>query len=528
MVRLTELASIVLGILLAFSFAPYEIFPLAIIAPAGLLALLLHATPKRAAWLGFLFGLGMFSAGVYWVFISIHEYGDVPNILATLITAGLIGILALFPAVTCYLTNRYYPVNNTAKLVYAFPAMWLLSEWIRSWVGCGFPWLFLGYSQNMSFLKGYAPILSVYGVSLAVLMSAGLLVKMILAYKEKNFRHITLAFFSFAVLWIIGGALSLIVWTKPEGKPITVSLVQGNIPQSLKWSPEHINLSFDRYIQLTESQWTKSDLIVWPEAAIPVSLQNVADFIERLDEKAQAYHTELILGIPIQSTQSENFYNAIISLGKDKRTYLKRRLVPYGEYVPFQQLSSRVLSFMNVPMSNTLVGNYNQKPLLVGDTKINSSICFEIAFPELINMRDKTIGLLLTVTNDAWFGHSSAQSQHLQMAKMRALELARPVLFVSNDGITAIIDSRGNLQSAAPPRIPYVLQGMVQPRVGLTPWMTNGIDPILFILICFLFVAKRSVYSPSFTRRTKPTMPPKIDTTLQREHDGRTIQTTRN
>jgi apolipoprotein N-acyltransferase len=309
------------------------------------------------------------------------------------------------------------------------------------------------------------------------------------------------------LIWILGAALSLISWTNPSGKPIKVSLVQGNIPQSLKWSPEHIYLSFDRYTALTEPLWSKSDVIIWPEAAIPMSLQNVAEFIDRLDKKALANHSQLILGIPIQSTTSDDYYNAVITLGATKRTYLKRRLVPYGEYVPFQKLSSYILAAMNIPMVNTLVGNYNQRPLLIGDTKINTSICFEITFPELINMHDKTIGMLLTVTNDAWFGDSSAQAQHLQMAKMRAIELGRPVLFVSNDGITAIINPHGEVVKAAPAHVPFVLNGTVQPRIGLTPWMTNGIDPMLVILFCLLFVAKRSTYSTNAAEKTKTMVP---------------------
>lgn len=509
--RLAELAALLLGISLAFAFAPYGIFPLAIIAPAGLLALMLNVAPKRAGWLGFVFGLGLFSAGVYWIFISIHEYGDAPNSIAGLITGGLIAILALFPAVTCYLTNRYYPANNTAKLVFAFPAIWLAIEWFRSWVGCGFPWLFLGYSQTNSPLKGYAPILSVYGVSLAVLMSSGLIVNAFLKFKQKNFRSLYFNLLAVITIWILGAALSLIPWTSAAGNPITVSLVQGNIPQSIKWSPEHVDLSFERYTKLTEPLWGQSEMIVWPEAAIPMTLQSAAEFIETMDEKARTHHSHLFLGIPIQNPKGEGFYNAVITLGDNKKTYLKRRLVPYGEYVPFQQLSSRVLNFMNVPMANTIDGKANQLPLQIGNTKINTSICFEIAFPELINMHDKTIGILLTVTNDAWFGHSSAQAQHLQMAEMRAIELGRPVLFSSNDGITAIIDPFGNIKSEAPPHVPYVLHGTVQAMVGLTPWMTNGMDPMLVILLCFIFGAKRSTYLK------------KIDVYQQREHDGRTI-----
>jgi apolipoprotein N-acyltransferase len=501
---LANLAAFLLGISLALAFAPFEIFPLAMIAPAGLLALVSNATPRRAGWLGFSFGIGLFSAGVYWVFISIHEFGDVPNAVAAFITIGLIAILALFPTMVCYLTNRYFPLNNTSKCLFAFPAIWLISEWFRSWVGCGFPWLFVGYSQTNSPLKGYAPILSVYGVSLAVLVSSGLIVNAVIKFRQKDFRSLYFNLFGLMAIWVIGSLLSLIPWTSSIGKPLNVSLVQGNIPQSLKWSPEHIDLSFQQYTQLTQPLWGKTDIVIWPEAAIPMSLQDSTEFIETMDEKARSDHTHLILGIPIHNPKGEGYYNAVVTLGTNKTTYLKRRLVPYGEYVPLHALSSRVLNYMNIPMADTLSGTPNQPPLLIGNVKINTSICFEIAFPELIHIRDKAIGVLLTVTNDAWFGHSTAQAQHLQMAEMRAIELGRPVLFVSNDGITAIIGPHGKIDAQAPTHVPFVLKGTVQPMFGLTPWMTNGMDPLLVILFCFLFIAYK-----------------------QRENNGRTIQPAR-
>jgi apolipoprotein N-acyltransferase len=493
--RLVHLVAILLGISLVFAFAPFDIYPLAVLAPAGLLALIMHTSPSRAGRIGFSFGLGMFSAGVYWVFISIHEFGDVPSIVAGLITACLIAILALFPAITCYLTNRYYPENTPTKLTLAFPAIWLISEWLRSLVGCGFPWLFLGYSQTHSPLKGFAPIFSVYGVSLAVLVCSGLLVNMLTQYKHKNYRSLYTSLFGLISIWTIGFLLALIPWTNPTGKPMTVSLVQGNIPQSVKWSPEHIDLSFDRYTQLTEPLWGKSDIIVWPEAAIPMALQESTDFIDALDIKASKSRSHLILGIPIQSTDGKEYYNAVITLGDNKSAYLKRRLVPFGEYIPFQSLASHVFNFLHVPLPNMQSGKRYQTPLQVGNVKINTSICFEITFPELVHMRDSTIGMLLTVTNDAWFGHSIAQAQHLQMAEMRAIELGRPLIFASNDGISAIIGPTGKIEAAAPTHVPFVLTSNVQPTSGVTPWMTNGMDPILVILFCFLFGAKKPYLS---------------------------------
>lgn len=491
-IQLLNLTALLLGISLTFAFAPYEIFPLAIIAPAGLLALWLQASPKRAFWLGFLFGLGFFGAGVYWVFISVHVFGGVPSFLATIITSGLIAYLASFPAIHGYLLNRFFPTNNEAKLVCAFPAFWVLIEWVRSWLFTGFPWLILGYSQTNSPLKGYAPILSVYGVSLSILMISALSVIGVIKFKQKNYRSLYFSLLAIGIILISGSFLNLIPWTKPIGNPIQISLVQGAIPQEIKWSPENLQLSFDRYQQLTEPLWGKNKLIIWPETAIPMPLQDITGFVNDLNEKAKDSNTQLIMGIPIQAEHSNGFYNAVVTVGDEKKLYLKRHLVPFGEYVPMTKILDRILNSMDIPTSNLLPGDMLQPPLQLGNIKILTSICYEIAFPELIHTTDKTINLLLTVTNDAWFGKSAAQSQHLQMAEMRALELKRPVLMVSNDGITAIIGPDGKIESAAPPYQPFVLTGTVQPTIGLTPWMRNGMDPVLFLILVLLFVAVRS------------------------------------
>lgn len=488
----TDLAALVLGILLTFAFAPYEVFPLAVIATAGLLALWLNVSKQRALWLGFLFGLGFFGAGVYWVFNSIHDIGGVPTFLAILITAGMVSILALYPGLVGYFTNRYFPTLTASKLLFAFPALWVLSEWVRSWLLTGFPWLFLGYSQTNSPLKGYAPIFSVYGVSLAVVVTSALMVNVFIQFKKKEYKALYFSLLAFVAIWVTGTLLSLIPWTRPDGKPLSVSLVQGNIPQSIKWSSQHLQLSFDTYEQLTEPLWGKDKLIIWPESAIPLPLREAQSFIDAMNEKAKASGAHLILGIPIQAAGKGAYYNAVISLGNKQQVYLKRRLVPFGEYTPLSNLFSNLLKFMDVPMSDLIPGKPDQPPITLGDNKILTAICYEIGYPELVHFRDKSISLVLTVTNDAWFGESNAEAQHLQMAQMRALELARPVVFVSNDGITAIINPEGKIESALPQRQTGVLNGTVQPRYGITPWMRNGMDPLLVILIAFLVVAVRA------------------------------------
>lgn len=490
--------ALILGMLLTLSFAPYGIYPLALLAPAGLLYLWVKSSSLKATfWLGYFFGLGLFGTSVYWIFISIHDIGGVPVPLSVLITVGMIAILSLYPALTGYCLNRFFPINQYQKFIFAFPAMWLLFEWLRGVLFTGFPWLFIGYSQTNSLLIGYAPILGVYGVSLAILMSSGLLVTLYHQRPEKisyfPYRCIALII----LIWGVGGLLSLIQWTKPEGKPISVALVQGNIEQTIKWSPEHIELSLDRYYELTKPLFGKVDLIIWPETAIPLPLQNetAQDYINALDSLALATKTQLILGIPIMSKDGTGYYNSLVTLGDQKLVYFKRHLVPFGEYTPFSSILTKTLQFMDIPMSDLIPGSDTQSPLAIGKWHILPSICHEIAFPDLIRNPDPNINFLLVATNDAWFGDSNAEPLHLQMAAMRALEFKKPVLFVSNDGITAIISPNGKIEKTIPQRQAGILIGTIQPRTGITPWLRYGSDSTLIIIFCFLYAAYQNKLS---------------------------------
>lgn len=489
---LSHLASIACGGLLTLAFAPFSVFPFALLAIAGLILLTANITPQQAGARGFSFGLGLFSTGVYWVYISISRYGDVPAPAALVITALMMMLLSGFPAVACYLANRYFADNERTRTLFAFPALWTLVEWARCWLFTGFPWLMIGYSQTNSPLKGYAPILSVYGVSLAVAFSSGLLVQ---AYREFQAKRAKQAYFNLmglTSLWVAGALLALIPWTAVSGNAIKVGLVQGDIPQSLKWDPDHIELSLTRYAQYTKPLLGNTQLVVWPEAAIPLALNDALGYLGEVSAAAAHANTALIVGIPIQNANTNEYFNALISLGKDKQTYFKRQLVPFGEYVPFKRWLARGFDFMHVPMANMIPGNANQSTMHVNGLTIDASICYEIAFPELIRTDNRNMNLLLTVTNDAWFGHSTAQAQHLQMASMRAIELGRPLLFVSNDGITAVINPNGLIEVAAPAHVPAILKADVQPRVGLTPWMKNGTDPVLVLLLFLLYLAKRN------------------------------------
>lgn len=481
--------ALIAGMLLTVAFAPFHIFPLAILCPAILVGAWLQASPKQAFWRGYLFGLGHFTTGIYWVYISIHTFGQASFLLSSIITISLIAILALFPAYTGYLLKRFFPLNNSKNLILAFPALWTLLEWARSLIATGFPWLLLGYSQTTSPLKGYAPILSVYGVSLAVLISSGILVNLALQYKTHR-KNMIYSLVGLIVIWLTGAVLCFIPWTQPTGKPIQISLVQGSIPQELKWSEEALQPSLDRYEQLTQPHWD-SQIIIWPEAAIPLALQDAGEFLLKIDQAAKQHKTTVITGIPFKVPQTDNYLNAIITLGEGSGFYAKRHLVPFGEYTPFKNVLQRLLTSLNIPMSDFIPWTQQGRAFSAGGTTLSANICYEVAYPELVLNKNETVGMLFTVSNDAWFGQSIAQAQHLQTAQLRALEMRRPMLFAGNNGITAIIQPDGNIQSTIPPYVPGVLTDKVQARSGLTPWQRSQIDPLLIILLLMLGIARR-------------------------------------
>lgn len=483
-----HICAALLGCALTLSFAPFDVFPFAILAPFAFFFLLKETSPRQAFYLGYSLGCGLFGSGVYWVYISIYEFAHAPIAIAILLTIGFVALLSLFPACATYLVQRFFSTETSEKWIFAFPAIWVLVEWLRSLLFTGFPWLLLGYSQIHSPLKGYAPIFSVYGVSLAVLVSSGLL---FVAYNEFFKRQAKASayryFFAMITVWITGGLLSFIPWTVTSRMPVTVSLVQGNIPQTLKWSPEHLKLSLDRYRDLTLPLLKENHIIIWPEAAIPLPLKTAADYINTIHDAAASKNASVILGIPIEANDQSGYFNAIIAIGASKQVYLKRRLVPFGEYTPLPKLTSFIMRWLDIPMSDMLPGNSWQPPIQAGPLLLQSALCYEIAFPELTRTVDPEVNAILTLTNDAWFGDSSAKAQHLQMAAMRAIELARPLFFVSNDGITAILTPEGNIQSTVKPNEATVLSDRLFLRTGSTPWMQNGIDPLLFIIFVFLY-----------------------------------------
>lgn len=480
--RFGAIWALIAGAALILAFAPFNLFAIGVLSPALFLAILLFSTRKQAFLRGYLYGLAFFGAGIYWVFNSLHVYGQAPALLAVFITVAFIAFLALYPALTGYLLNRFFPKNNFTKAIFAFPVLWLFFDWLRSWIFSGFPWLLLGYSQISSPLRGLAPIGSVYLVSLATLISAGLLVSII--YLSKRSRTSLWLLVSLALLWSVSAGLASIQWTKPDGKSIKVSLIQGNIAQSVKWEPQQLEKSLATYTQLTEQHWD-SQIIVWPEAAITVPKQYIQEFINRLIHQANQHHAAIITGIPL--LRADTYYNGMIVLGNGHGEYAKRHLVPFGEYLPLRFLFQWFNRYVLIPMSDLGRGALHQGPFIAAGIHFAPYICYEIIFTREVLATIGNAQMIIVISDDSWFGRSAAPIQQLQMTQMRALETGRYVLSATNDGVTAIVKPNGAIADFIGPFIIGVLSATAQPMTGATPVMLIGLWPTA-ILAIFLFL----------------------------------------
>lgn len=491
-----EVVALIAGAVLPLAFAPFHFFAFAIFSLTALFLVLRGQTAGRAAWRAWLFGLGMYGAGVSWVFVSIHTFGNVPLALSLFLTALFVAFMALFPALCGYLLGRYASRTSALlALLVIFPAAWMLQEWVRGWFLTGFPWLSVGYSQIDGPLVGYASLIGVYGVSWIAAITAGAF-----AYyfsPEARCQRKTGAMLFAVTLWLVGYAAYQVEWVSPAGKPITAALVQGDIGQDMKWLPEVRDKTIELYKVMTRPNFD-SDLVIWPETAIPDFYHRAQEDVEAFGEEARANGVALLAGVLYYDFETEKYYNAMVSLAGAPRFYFKQHLVPFTEYLPLKWLLGDLVAFMQVPMSDFTAGDAKQ-PLLEGaGYKIGVSICFEDAFGEEVIRVLPEAALLVNVSNDAWFAGSIAPYQHLQMAQMRAVESGRPMLRATNTGATAIFDHQGKQLGSIPLYEEGVLKHEVQPMQGMTPYAHLGNAPavlgaMLALLIAGLIARKRRV-----------------------------------
>ncbi len=536
------------GLLAVSGFAPFSFFPLPVLALAILFASWLRAEgPRAAAKTGWAFGIGLFGAGIGWIYVALHDYGDMPFLLAFLATALFAAFIALFPALAGFVQARLQ-VASWVRLVLVMPALWVLLEWLRGLLFTGFPWLAFGYSQAAaSPLAGYAPLLGVYGVSLVAAVSAGLLVCLFgerldrhtlprvaggegetVGIEEKStMRSLSLALWmrqlairlgckkpqpsrwlsqgergrlliissALLLLWGLGAALRNVEWTQPLGEPLKASLVQGNFAQELKFREEKLVGTLETYRRLV--QQSDARLIVLPETALPLLRHEVPEnYAAILREHVRHNGGDMLIG----AFEHDHglYYNSVFTLGTaESQSYRKNHLVPFGEFIPLRPVLGWFINeVLSIPMSDLARGGLPQAPLNVAGQKIAVNICYEDVFGEEIIRALPEATLLVNVSNDAWYGNSHAAMQHNQIAQMRALETGRMMLRATNTGVTSVIGADGRVQVMLPQHEEGVLSAKVQGYAGSTPYVRWGNALVLGLLGLMLGVV--------FWKREKP------------------------
>ncbi len=474
------LAALACGALLPLTLAPFDWWPLALVSIGGWFWLLNRSTAP--AWaLGFAYGLGKFGVGVSWVYVSIHTYGNASPPLATSLVLIFVAGLSLFALAHArlYAWLRIKRQPNTSAQAAAlsnawrFAACWVAFEWVLTWFLTGFPWLYPGYGHLQTPLANLLPIGGVSLASLGIVVTACFGVSALFDKHPPATR--TAATAIAATPWLVGLLFSGAQWVEPAATR-SAALVQGNVDQAVKWDRENRMPIINRYRDLTEPHWGR-DLILWPEAAITLFEHEAAPWLQRWDERGQASGTSLVLGIPRVEPDADGnyqFQNAAVAIGQGDGRYVKRRLVPFGDYVPFQGILRGLIEFFDLPMSRAAPGPWIQQPLTVGEDRAAMAICYEIAYANLTRTTAAEAGLILTITNDTWFGRSIGPLQHLQIAQARALENGRWLLRAANNGVTAFIDHRGQVREQLPQFERGVLVGEFQIMAGRTPYSRFG------------------------------------------------------
>ena len=487
----------VLGAAAVAGYAPFYLFPLPVLALAGLLYFWSQApTARAAAVTGFSFGLGLFLFGVSWIYVSLHDFGAMPMPVAAATTLLFCAFLALFPAAVGYLCVRA-PLTPIARWTLLAPALWTLVEWTRSWIFTGFPWLGIGYSQiPVSPLAGYAPLVGIHGITLATAATAGLLVCgwLSIAGKAEGKTQL-LSFilhpsaFILIAIWVAGFGLKQVTWTQPVGAPLNVSLLQGNVPQDMKWRADRVQATLDTYLTLVRQ--STSPLVILPETALPLFLEQVPpEYLDALAAHARENRGDILVGVPLRQADGKKYFNSVISYGTaPTQGYRKSHLVPFGEFIPLRPVLGWIVTALSIPLQDFSRGGENQRPLAIAGQRVAVNVCYEDVFGEEIIRQLPEATLLVNVSNVAWFGRSLAPRQHLQISQARALETGRYLLRATNTGITGVIAPDGKVVAAAPEFTMTTVTHRVQGYGGATPYVRWGNYAALGICLALIAAA---------------------------------------
>jgi len=471
-----EITALISGVLLPFSFAPYNLFWLQFPLLAYLFLICLEQVPRVAFRRGLVFGLGWFAHGIHWMFYSLYFHGGAPVFLAVIMVLLMSLVLSLFPATAFYLANRFIRSSKVIMLALVYPLVLIVFEWLRGYVLTGLPWVQIGIAHVDTYLGGYGPIIGGLGMGLMACFVAGLFAVIMLK------QHLTFAISAIVSIYLAGFLLSLAEWTQPINGPVKVSMIQGNIPQTEKWKRENKHPTLSMYRELTRNNW-QSDLIIWPETAVPDFYSRVPAYLKQLEAEAEKNNTDVLFGVFVRDQQTQRYYNSVATL--DGQVYKKRHLVPLGEYFPFRSLMIFFAQWINIPMSDIDSGDAHQPLIKAAGQSLGVSICFEDAFDRDVLLDVPEATLLVNVSNDAWFEDSPQPWQHHQMARVRALETGRVLLRSTNTGVSSVIGVNGEVLAISPQFKRHVLTASVQGYQGATPY---ALWANYLLIICSLIV----------------------------------------
>jgi len=492
---------------------------------------------KSAALTGWAFGFGNFVTGVWWLYVSMHDYGGMAAPLAAAAVALFSMYLAIYPALAgvvwslCagrarYDDNEDYAGSSSVAAdeprfvptwhgAFAFASAWALGEWLRGLVFTGFPWLASGYAQVDGPLAGFGSVAGVYGVGWVLGLVAALLVQGFYGFRRSGSAAETskaarLAPFVLAVALLASGMLlSLVEWTTPANAPLTVRLLQGDVKQEMKFEQEGVDQSLALYKKLITEK--PADLIVTPETAFPIlAVQMPPDLALALRTFSDTTNSSILFGA-IGVTASEGrvtgYTNSLFGITPNQRDvyrYDKHHLVPFGEFVP--EGFHWFVALMGIPLGDLGRGPPVQKSFFVHNQPIAVDICYEDIFGEeiarTIREQEAPAGILVNSTNLAWFGDTIALDQHLQMARMRSIETGRPMLRSTNTGTTAVIAANGAVVARLPVYTVGSLDATVQGTSGRTPYVTSG--NMTVIVVSLLLLAFAFEFAPGRNGRNKP------------------------
>lgn len=476
------------GAFATLAFAPFAFWPAFLVSLTAFFFLIHQRSPKEAACIGLSWGLGHFATGIGWVYVVIEKFGGMPTAVGLSLIFLLVLYLALYPALFAYILRRAPLTTAQAYLLFA-PSLWLLIDWFRGWFLTGFPWLWAGYSQIDGPLASFAPIFGVQGITLALVLSAAAI---FVAWINRALSALLIPMVIFTAAW----SSQNIQWVIPQAQKVDVAMIQGNVPQELKWLPAYRWPTLMNYQDLTRSHWG-ADIIIWPEAAVPAFENELPLFFERLDKAAIYNNAAIITGVLDQNEKGE-YFNNVITLGHNgtqgyqypaPQSYSKHHLLVFGEFVPFEDILRPLAPLFNLPMSSFTRGDYVQPNIQAKGYQLAPAICYEIAFNEQVRQSlTPQSDFILTLSNDTWFGRSIGPHQHLEIARMRALENGKPVLRATNTGLTAAIDDQGQIIDQIPQFETLVLRTQVPITKGQTPYTQLGNRPLYAWIIFSIFM----------------------------------------